>query len=334
MIKYDFKANPWQVIERNFPTNRGPKQRLSFLLRYAILAPSSHNTQPWKFAVADQEIRVYVNNDRWLRVADRDRRELYTSVGCALENLLLAAEHFGYGHAVSYFPDPGNDRFVASVKMIDGGGSQRFRGGEMFEAIFARHTNHKQYEARTIARSKLEQIESCSGDDDISILLTDEAGVRRKVDDLINRADAIQFSDPEFCEELAYWISKGVFGVPWLLSKLGHLAVSYLDLGQITPKREPELLMSAPVFGLISSKADDRETQVRVGQVFERVYLTVAMLGLAIQPMSQLVQIPGIKSELVHLAPEGLTPQQPFRLGYAEPEGKHTPRRNLEEAIA
>ena len=70
MIKYDFKVNPWQVIEQNFPRERDIAQRLSFLLRYAILAPSNHNTQPWKFAINEDEVRVYANFDRWLKVAD------------------------------------------------------------------------------------------------------------------------------------------------------------------------------------------------------------------------------------------------------------------------
>src|SRR5215470_11008988 len=117
MIKYDYKVNPWQVVERNFPAGRNTTQKMSFLLRYAILAPSSHNTQPWKFSIRDNEIGVHINTDRWLKVADSDRRELHISVGCALENLLIAAEHFGYGHDLVYFPDPANPRMVAAVRL-------------------------------------------------------------------------------------------------------------------------------------------------------------------------------------------------------------------------
>jgi hypothetical protein len=204
----------------------------------------------------------------------------------------------------------------------------------MFDAIFTRHTNHKQYEPRTIAQSKLDQIEACSMEEDISILLTADVEIKRRVDALINRADAIQFSDPKFRDELGYWIGQGVFGTPWLLAKLAQLAVSYLDLGNMTAKKDSDLLMSAPVLGLICARGDDRETEVRAGRVFERIYLTAARLGLAIQPMSQLVEIPEIRIELAREVPEGLVPQQPFRLGYAEPESVHTPRRSLEEAFA
>src|SRR5437870_5556765 len=105
MIKYDFKSNPWQVVERNFPQTRSARQKLSFLLRYAILAPSSHNTQPWKFLVRDNRITVFANTDRWLKIADADQSELYISIGCAIENLLVAAQHFDYDYEIDYFPD-------------------------------------------------------------------------------------------------------------------------------------------------------------------------------------------------------------------------------------
>ena len=102
MKKYDPGATPRQIKEHDFPRDGDSVEKLKFLLRYAILAPSSHNTQPWKFSVAEDEIRVLVVRTRWLKVADPDQRELYISVGCALENLLIAAEHFGYGHQVAF----------------------------------------------------------------------------------------------------------------------------------------------------------------------------------------------------------------------------------------
>jgi nitroreductase len=72
------------------------------LVRYATLAASSHNTQPWRFEVGDGVIRVFADARRQLRVADPDRRELFLSAGCAVENLAVAAEHHGYATAVTY----------------------------------------------------------------------------------------------------------------------------------------------------------------------------------------------------------------------------------------
>ncbi len=76
-------TNPWQVDEDHFPSSASSADRLRFLLRYAVLAPSSHNTQPWKFRIIGNQIDVFIDEERWLKVADDDQRELHISVGCA-----------------------------------------------------------------------------------------------------------------------------------------------------------------------------------------------------------------------------------------------------------
>lgn len=63
---------------------------------YASKAPSGHNTQPWKFHITDSTITVLPNLDVALPVVDRNNRELFISLGCAIENLCIAASYFGY----------------------------------------------------------------------------------------------------------------------------------------------------------------------------------------------------------------------------------------------
>ncbi len=145
---------------------------------------------------------------------------------------------------------------------------------------------------------------------------------------------AIEFADPAFREELAYWIGQGVFGTGWLMSKIGSLAVSYIDMGKSQAKKDSEVLMSSPILGLISSEQDDHQSQLRVGQVFQRLSLLAASHGIWCQPMSQIVQVPELKVEVASLIPEpGLVPQHPFRMGYAPAEKLHTPRRPVEEVL-
>jgi nitroreductase len=334
MIKYDFKVNPWQVAEQNFPAAKNAAQRLNFLLRYAVLAPSSHNTQPWKFATGKDEIHIYANFDRWLKVADRDQRELHISIGCALENLLIAAEHFGFAYEVVYFPEPGNARLIASVKFTASDNAPSFRNPALFYSVFVRHTNRKPYEPQPLSEEDRRQLQACCVEEGIRLHMTSDLETKRQVDLLVSRADATQFADTSFREELAYWIGQGVFGTPWLFSKMAQMAVSYLDVGGHVAKNDSDLLMSAPVFAVICSDDNDRESQVKVGQVFERVALYAAALGISVQPMSQLVQVPETRAELANLITGGgAFPQQPFRLGYAEPEKEHTPRRRFEEAL-
>jgi nitroreductase len=332
--RFDPKVTPWQVAERDFLKDGTLEEKLKFLLSYAILAPSSHNTQPWEFAVGEDEIQVFIDRTRWLKVADPDRRELYISIGCALENLLIAAEHFGYGDQVTHFSEPDKEELVATVKFMPQGQPSPFREPALFEAIPIRHTNRKVYEDRPIPKEDLQRLQDCCVEEGIHLHMTDDPEIKRRMDELIVRGDAMQFADPAWREELGYWMGQGVFGTPWLMSKAAQLAVTYLNLGKGTAKKDSELLMSAPVLALLSSQANDRQSQVKVGQVFERICLTATTLGAHVHPMSQIVEIPELKDELAKLIPTaGLFPQHSFRLGYAEQEKEHTPRRPLEEVL-
>jgi nitroreductase len=274
MKKYDPMVTPWQINEQDFPRDGDSAEKLQFLLRYAILAPSSHNTQPWKFSVAEDEIQVLVDRTRWLKVADPDQRELYISVGCALENLLIAAEHFGYGHQVAYFPEPTNEELAVTVKFMPHGEPSPFREPALFDAISSRHTNRKFYEERPIPQSDLQHLQNRCVEEGIWLHMTDDLEIKRKADELIIRLAAI------------------------------------------------------------SSEVNNRELQVKVGQVFERVCLAATILGIRVHPMSQILEIPELKTEVSKLIPKSdVFPQHTFRLGYAEQEKGHTPRRQLEEVL-
>ena len=334
MKKYDPMVTPWQINEQDFPRDGDSAEKLQFLLRYAILAPSSHNTQPWKFSVAEDEIQVLVDRTRWLKVADPDQRELYISVGCALENLLIAAEHFGYGHQVAYFPEPANEELVATVKFMPHGEPSPFREPALFDAISSRHTNRKFYEERPIPQSDLQHLQNRCVEEGIWLHMTDDLEIKRKADELIIRGDTIQFSDPAFREELGYWIGQGLLGTPWLMSKMAQLTVTYMNMSKGQAKKDSEVLMSAPALAAISSEVNNRELQVKVGQVFERVCLAATILGIRVHPMSQILEIPELKTEVSKLIPKSdVFPQHTFRLGYAEQEKGHTPRRQLEEVL-
>lgn len=65
------------------------------LVRYATLAASSHNTQPWIFELAPNRIRVLPDLSRRCPAVDPDDHHLYASLGCAAKNLMLAAQAVG-----------------------------------------------------------------------------------------------------------------------------------------------------------------------------------------------------------------------------------------------
>ncbi|WP_179862338.1 Acg family FMN-binding oxidoreductase [Longibacter salinarum] len=333
-------ADPWAVSEYDFPATEPIAVQTRFLLNWAILAPSSHNTQPWQFAVDGSRIHVFADPSRWLRYADPDRRELFVSIGCAIENILVAAAYLDFEVTVHWAPDlsshastTGEDLIRVATLHVDADGSADVDRAELFPAIVDRHTNHEPYEDRPVPDGVLSTLEWYAGDD-MRLWMTDDESIRASVYAMMARANAMQFVDREWREELAECIGEGAFGTPWLMSKIGQLAVTYLDLSDSTTAKDRERLDSAPVLAALATHADTPKAQVRAGQALERIWLAATLRGLQLQPMNQLLQIPVLKNDLRLLLPDpAMHPQITFRLGYGEPERSHTPRRSLDEVM-
>jgi nitroreductase len=330
------ERSPWAVSPHRFPSMLPIQKQLEFLIQYAVLAPSTKNTQPWRFSIGGNTVGVFADLTRWQPVADRGRRELYISLGCALENLLVAAEQFGFHHEVSYFPQPANDELAAVVTFHPGQAMpSTYRTGIVLGSITARRTQHGQYRDEPVTVEARSRLLACCGDSGLRVDLTDDPDVRARVIELNLHADEMEFADPEFRKELGYWVGKGVFGTPRLLSRLSSLLLTHVNLGGAIGKRNAAMLSSAPLLGLISTRIDDRISQVRTGQALERLWLHATRTGIALQPMSQALEIPSLRAELARVIPGSeWIPEQLFRIGYPMwPAEEHTPRRSVDQVL-
>ncbi|MDP1689291.1 MAG: hypothetical protein Q8L47_04155 [bacterium] len=70
-------------------------EKITFLLGYAILAPSYYNSQPWLFKISDNKCKFYLNPKIKLKEGDSEERNLHMSLGCAIENIIIASRYFG-----------------------------------------------------------------------------------------------------------------------------------------------------------------------------------------------------------------------------------------------
>ena len=325
-------VDAWQIKESDFPINSSNEEKLKFLLNYAILAPSSHNTQPWKFNVSGNDIEVFSDKTRWLTVADADQREFYISIGCALENLLIAAGHFGYVSEVQYFPEHNRTDLVAMVRLIPDGKLEN-EGSGLFQAILERHTNRQPYENRTIPDSDLRLLNNTT-EKGFRLYVVSDPKIKSKFRDLELRADQIQYDNIEYKSELGYWLGQGVMGPTGIQAKIAQFEVLFLDVGKDQTRKDSDLLNNTTELGFITSSENDRTSQVKAGQLLEKVWLTATASNLQIQPMSQALEVNETKAELAKLVPDkGSYLQQTFRLGYAPPETELTPRRPLKEVL-
>lgn len=338
-VSYD----AWNINKSSFPANASSEEKLTFLLGYAILAPSSHNSQPWKFNVSGNQIDIYADKSRWLQYADADKRELHISLGCALENLLVAAEHFGYETNVTYLNegDP-----VARVRLEQKSLTAQVpaQDSSLIDAIVARKTNRNAYLDRPVAEADLQKLQDStkefSKDLGIQFYLTSDPEIRNKFRNLEIQADQTLYADANYKAELGHWLGQGVMGPTGVQALATQLAVVFLDVGPEETRKDAELVNSTPVLGFISTAENDSISQVKVGQAFERFWLEATALGISLQPMSQTLEVPETKAELTEILSTGIGGlgysgylQHVFRLGYAEPVEDHSPRRPLSEVM-
>jgi hypothetical protein len=109
-------------------TGGGPPIRE--LIRYATLAANGHNAQAWQFMIEGNAIQIHLDRKRRLPAVDPNEREMWISLGCALENMGIAARNEGFEPEITY-PEQ-NDHIQLTLNRMGK------VAGDLFEAITRR----------------------------------------------------------------------------------------------------------------------------------------------------------------------------------------------------
>ncbi|MBJ7455905.1 MAG: nitroreductase [Thermoleophilia bacterium] len=332
----------WAVSDADFPKDGDPESTLRFLLRYAILAPSGHNTQPWLFAVGDGAIGLYADRTRALPVVDPDDRELTISCGAALETLLVAMRHFGHRGTVWLAPDPDDEDLLARVALGDGEPPGRDEE-ELFGGIPRRHSNRQAFEDRDIPGVLADRLVADAEMHGAWLCLVRGDG-RAAVADLVAEGDRAQMADKRFRRELAAWVHpnrsrshdgmRGYgFGFGDLMSHGGPLAIRAFDLGKGQAAKDRELAQGSPLLAVLGTAADDPASWLRSGRALQRVLLRARTNDVWSSYLNQPIEVDALRPRLADvIGRAGQFPQLIVRLGYGV-EVKPQPRRPLEAVI-
>jgi hypothetical protein len=346
--KPKLRSNPWKIAEDDFPSDGKTSEKLKFLLNYAVLAPSGHNTQPWSFRIVDDAVELYADKSRALPVVDPDHRELIISCGAALFNLRIAVRHFGYRDVVKILPKPQNRNLLARICF----GSKRIIKAEenfLFRAIPRISTDRLSFANCKLPESLVSELESatCSEGDWLQIMtkVIPEAN-RDAVINLIAQGDRLQMADPLFRQELAQWIhsskSSSHDGIPAsaqginprldAIAPLISFAIRSFDLGKSQSAKDCQLAIQAPILILIGSRNDTLYDWIVTGEALAHLLLRARVDDVWASFFNQPIEIPQLRSRLKSLFPENGYPQILLRLGYA-PETKATPRKSVDEVL-
>jgi hypothetical protein len=343
----------WNVKETDFPKSGSLFEKMNFLLRYAILAPSGHNTQPWLFKiVGNNTIEIYADRSRALPLVDPDDRELIISCGAALYHLRLAANHFGIADEVQLLPDKNNPDLLARIRLKDDDSTGTIRkqvenDAPLFKAITMRRSNRSPFDNTRLHDDLLASLKDIARANGawLEVIDDDDQDKKNALADLISQGDKIQLSDKHFRRELAAWIhpnrSKSQDGMPGyahgmtsdIASHLGPFLIRTFDIGKGQAAKDKELASGSPVLAVLGTDADEPLNWIQTGQALARILLQARAKNVWTTFMNQPIEVPELRPKLLQaLGRASGFPQLLMRMGYSK-EVKPTPRRDIEEVI-
>ena len=333
---------PRVLNTEEFPVGAGADEQLQFLLRYAVLAPSSHNTQPWLFRIQGHELDLIADLNRSLPIVDPVNRELIISCGAALNHLHVAARYFGFSSKIETFPEPEFPDLLARFSV----GARCDSYAEdvlLFAAIPRRHTHRFAFKPDAVPQSLVDVLSQYAERQKCWLHVFEDESARYEVADVISQADCLQWHDKKFRRELADWVTPNGSarrdGIPGHAQGLGGLSseaeafiVRTFDLGNSRAARDREVALNSPVLAVLGTETDTREDWLNAGQALSTVLLRAQVEDVSASFLNQAVEVAGTRNDLARLTGRCGYPQILLRLGFGQAV-RPTPRRRVTEVL-
>ena len=311
-----------------------------FLVAQAVKAPSGHNTQPWKFRQSESAVEIYPDFDRRLPVVDPDDRELFVSLGCAVENLCLAAQAKGYESAVSV-----GDTGIITVSLME---KADVKPNPLFNQIDVRQTNRSVYTGEEIALEALRKLQSVCCEKGISVhYYAHRTKQFNDIEQYVLQGNMRQMQNKAFKAELKSWmrfnkkhqdqildgLSYAVFGAPnvprWMAEPIMSMAIN----AKTQNKADCEKIASASHLVLFTARENSRCEWVGLGRTLQRFLLTATELGIVHAYLNQPNEEAEIASEMTRtLGLAGEYPTILLRIGYGKRQA-YSKRRAVKDVI-
>ncbi|RHJ90627.1 Acg family FMN-binding oxidoreductase [Parabacteroides bouchesdurhonensis] len=314
---------------------------LIFMVEQAVKAPSGHNTQPWLFRVEENRIDILPNPEKELKVVDADRRELFVSLGCAAENLCIAASVKGYKADVS-MPEDGSFvsvQFTSSSLVIK---------NPLYEQISQRQTNRNVYNGTVIKENIIYSLRNMQKEENVGVyFLLNGEGKYNVVADYIMKGNKIQLRDKAFKDELSSWIrynkshaeesgdglSYAVFGAPNLPRCISEMIMKACLNPFVQNRGDKKKIQSSSHFVLFTTRHNSIKEWIGLGRTLERFLLELTASGIAYAFLNQPCEIKALSEQMKYsLLIDTEYPTILIRIGY----GKKMPfslRKRIDEVL-
>lgn len=280
---------------------------------------------------------------RSLPASDANNRQLFISIGCALENILTAAEYYGYTVTVALFPDHSDSSHVADVAFVQSPNYIRPKHHNIF-TIPKRHTNRTKYNDRMPEEDFIRWVDGLASAGTQLFVITNKVK-KDAIADVVIEAGITAMQDAGFRHELSRYVKSNYtsspigmplygFGVPGPISLIAPFIMKFVNMNKVNKKTDIDILKNhTPAVLIIATRDDTRKEWLEAGALYERIALEAERRGLSTAPSAAAIQIGEFYKKLQEILQTTYRPQFFARVGYAKDSVKPSPRLQVGEVI-
>jgi nitroreductase len=333
----------WNIDPNDYPKLGSINDKIIFLLRYAHLAPSAHNTQPWKFRVIKNSVEIFLNDEKLLLYADRTQREAFISIGCALANLMVAASHFNFTFDWVIQPEDNLEGAIVKIVLSKRKTSSNFKYTNLFPNITKRRTNRNSHFNRLIEKQIIHKAKTIAWDMGIEITVIKGVKRMKTLANIVGGATHFAFSDIVFKRELSEWVrsvytkdGEGIalydFGIPKPVTLFAPFLLRYMPPAIQSLQDRINIKNSASAI-VITTEEDTKEYWIKAGVAFELMALYGVEAGIGFAPMGGIIEHDDSRKRLKKFIRTNNHPVFFARMGYSKKVTHHSPRRPLSDVL-
>ncbi len=291
----------------------------------ATLAPSIHNTQPWRLSRSSSSLEIHADWDRQLRVLDPRGRQLLISCGCAVFNARVALAAAGYEARVDLLPDPAQPSLLARLTASELRVSEAAIGW-LDPVIELRHTNRRVFADESTPDVVINALMAAANHEGAELVSITEPEHRAATARLSREADRLESVDPAYRAELRAWTSGDpgrLDGLPVELVQGGNLgapndsAIRDFDvdgMGWLHPETRTD---ANQCLLLLGTQRDTATAWLRAGEALEHVLLELTRRGYVASPLTQVIEVASTNMHLREELQLTMYPHVLLRVGRA-----------------
>ncbi len=307
------------------------RPELRDFVRFGTLASNSHNTQPWKFRLGADTIDILPDFSRRTPIVDPDDHHLYVTLGCAAQNIVIAANASNRPAELSVTTDGGEGTAI-NMFLGKGSGIGRSIDADLCGAIPVRQSTKSEYDGQALSGSELRQLEKAAAMPGVDVLVITERLRLEQALEFIQRGNRAQMDSPAFVRELKEWIrynpaaalkaGDGMLGKcsgnPSAPNWLGPTIFDLVFKKDAENMKYARQLRSSAGLAVFVAEREGPEGWIQVGRSFEQFALRATALGIRHAHMNMPIEVAEVRPAFADwLGIPGHRPDLVIRFGKA-----------------